>query len=302
MKRREMVLNIASAGALAALGAGAALAGNIDPSRRLYGTPRSLSLRRRPRRRERLLTLALARSDVPTGVWEEAGALAQLAAEALQEPERARRLAEDPHGALRELGYEPAALRLDAPEIRACLLLADPELRAAVDRDDAAAFIRLLRERGVEPAPDDSTLARALRQALAEDASLGLASSSEPGPDGSTSPAYTAVVFVTALAAVIVGVLVVVGVTVVAVSYTVVSVSGGGTGRRRGTDDLSSAMLALQSGNAELARRVRQQIIEERLDGLTEAAMEAARARGIMLEWQEAERQVRVAIERVMRY
>lgn len=303
MKRREVVRTIASAGALVALGAGTALAGNIDPRRRLYGTPQSLTLRRRPRQ-ERLLTLALARHDVPTGVWEEAGALALLAHEALQDPERARQFAEDPPGALRDLGYEPGTLRLDAPEIRACLLLADPELRAAIERDDAVGFIRLLRERGVEAAPDDSSLHSAVRRALSEEVSLGLISPPERGSDNTLTSAWSVVVFVVALVTVLVGVLVGVGAAVVAVTYTAVSVSGtqgGGRLPRRSADDLSSATLALQSGNAELARRVRQQLIEERLPGLAEAAMEAARARGVTLDWQEAERQVRAAIERVLR-
>jgi hypothetical protein len=298
-----MVRSLAGAGALAALGGGALLAGNIDPSRRLYGAPQSLTLRRRPRR-ERFLTLTLARSEVPTGVWEESGALARLAEAALHEPERARRLTDDPNGALRGVGYEPSDLRLDAPEIRACLLLAEPEVRQAIDSGDAAGFIRLLRERGVESAPDNSSLSLAMRQALAEDRSLGLLSAPEDGLAEPTLPVYSATLSVTALVIVLVAVLVAVAVAVVALTYTAVSVSGSGGGDhkpRKGSGGLDSTTLALQSGNPELARRVRRQLIEERMDGLTEAAVEAARARGITLEWQEAERQVRAAVARVMR-
>jgi hypothetical protein len=301
MKRREMVRTLAGAGALAALGAGGVLAGNIDPDRRLYGTPQSLTLRRRPRR-DRLLTLVLARSEVPTGVWEESGALALLAEAALREPERARMLADDPQRALRELGYEPTALRLDAPEIRACLLLADEQVREAIDAGDAPRFVRLLRERGIEPAPPEAMLPRALQQALAEDTALGLITTSDGPLAGSDMTAYSLVVYVTALVFIIAAVVAVVA--VVAVAYTSVSVSGSGgdgTERRRGSSSLGSTTLALQSGNPELVRGVRRQLIEERMSSLTEAAVEAARAHGIALGRREAERQVRAAIERVMR-
>lgn len=290
------------AGAAAALGTGAAFSGNIDPGHRRYGTPGSLGLRRA--RQENLMRLALAREEVPTGVWEEASALARLATEVARSPDRARAFGRDPAGALRALGYEAAGLRLDEPEIRTCLLLAEEEVQEAIASADPEAFIRALRARGIGPSAGDSRLAEAFRQALREDEALGL----RPPPEGGelsqaqAAPAATVVVAVVLVAVAVVAV-VVVAVYAAIVAWTAVSVSGGGglSPRRGDPDSASLAGLAQQSGNPELARRVRDALLVETAASLAPAVVEAAAMRGVELEYQEAERQVRSALERILR-
>ncbi len=291
------------AGAAAAVGVGAALAGNIDPQSRLFGTPDTLRLR--DRRRENLLRLALAREEVPTGVWEESSALAALAIEVATRPETARRLAREPAAVFRGLGYDLGELNLDEPELRACLLLAEAEIQQAIATGDAAAFVQALRVRGIEPREGGpSRYALALQEALRADASLGLLVPPPQGGPSTEALVLGTVAFVVALVAVVVGVAVAVAAYAAVAAWTWVTVSGGGSGGprpRKSPDGISLSTLALQSGSPDLVKQVDAALYEEGVQDLASVVVEAASLRGVECSLQEAERQVRLAMERVLR-
>lgn len=293
MKRRDAMRRLA--GAAAGLGAGAVLAGNIEPGRRLYGTPETLRFQRPGE--ENLLRLALAREEVPTGVWEETCALAQLAARVVEHPGEAQAFGRDPAGAFRSLGYDLSTLRLDEPEVRACLLLAEDEVRSAITAGDAHAFIRALQERGIETDQEKAALVHAFRQALENETALGLRPVPAGGPSGPEMTAgYVVVAFVLAVVVAVVAALVLAAVAVVA--YLWVGVSGGGAQGKLPRKGSSLSALALESGNPNLARRVRDTLLDDTADALAAAAVEAASTRGLELSHEEAARQVRATIDR----
>ncbi|MEE9219424.1 MAG: hypothetical protein V3U98_10210 [Acidobacteriota bacterium] len=299
MKRREAIRKIAAASAAAALGRGLAISGNIAPEQRRYGAPATLQLQRSGE--ENLLRLALARQEVPTGVWDEMSALARLAAAVARSPERARAFARDPGAAFRSVGYDLEALRLDAVEIQAVLLLADEEVQEAISNGDALRFVRALRELGVGPNPDHSELREAFRQAVEREAELGL----RPliNGDSLTDTVSSQVVVAVVLAFVVAIVAAAVVAAVLVLVYTAISVSGsGGFKRRRSTDNTSLIDLAALSGNRQLAREVRESVLDEAVAVLTEAALEAAEVHGVQLAPDEAERHLRLALTRMIDY
>jgi hypothetical protein len=301
VKRREVIRKLG--GCAAAAAAGPALAGNIPSAQRLYGVPATLSFRRR--REESLLYLALAREEIPTGVLEETSALARLALDLVLDPSKAHAFAADPNAAFQALGYDASALRLDAPELRPWLVLADPEVRAAVAVGDASAFLNAVRAFGVEPCLEQSRLSVAFCEAVAQDAALGirLVGPNDPSDLPTTTACTVATVY--CLVAVLVGVAVAVAAWAYVGVWVSVVVSGGGGGGgglpRRGGDRLSLEAVALLGANPGFARQVRDMQLEQNAQRLTETVLEVAAASGVSLGRDQAENYVRTAVGRLFR-
>lgn len=160
MKRRAF-LKRSSIGLSALVAGVAGLRGAPDPnpdSGRVYGVPESV----KPRTplEHNLLRLSLSRTDVPTEAWQDVVALSLLAQDVFDNPGVARTFSRDPASYLRAIGLNDVRLDPEAVEVKVALALGDPDVRAAIDRDDPRAFVQALETRGLIRSPEPSQLAQ----------------------------------------------------------------------------------------------------------------------------------------------
>jgi hypothetical protein len=149
-----------------------------------------------------LLRLAMARTDLPLGVWDDALALAQLGQDVFDDPAVASRFREDPSAYLRSIHLGHVRLDTGAIETRLALALGDPELRGHIANGNYGRFIDALGQRGLLDGSVGSPLAVRIAGELTK--SLGLSAGTE---------------LVTVFAAA--ALLVLVAVTYITVAYTV---------------------------------------------------------------------------------
>ena len=286
MKRRAF-LKSSSIGLTALVAGAAGLRGapGSDPvSGRVYGVPESV----RPRSplEHNLLRLSLSRTDVPPDAWQDVAALSLLAQDVFANPEVARTFTRDPAGYLRAIGLQDVRLDPEAVEVKVALALGDPDVRAAIDRDDPRAFVQALEMRGLIRSPEPSQLAQRIGAQMEEiKARLG----------GSISPEACSVMAI-CVAAVWIWVAVVqdaiVAVAVAAVvsvyAYAVVSSKaiGGGPRRKAGMvmRDNPSLRLAGALGGPDFGDRVADNFVEANVERVAAAVetLEVYRQAGVL--------------------
>jgi hypothetical protein len=167
-----------------------------DGRRRIYGVPDSVTPR--PPLESDLLRLSLARTDLPVETWRDLAALAGLARDVFDNPDVARAFTRDPQRYLQAAGMDDVRLDPQAIETRVALALGDPELHAAIERDDPGAFLRGLEARGLLASAEPSQIAGRLQARLA--AGPGLALAAEP-VEGEPSPEACTLVLICLVAA-----------------------------------------------------------------------------------------------------
>lgn len=286
MKRRAF-LKRSSIGLSALVAGVAGLRGSPVPnpdSGRVYGVPESV----RPRTplEHNLLRLSLARTDVPPDAWQDVVALSLLAQDVFDNPEVARTFSREPSAYLRTIGLQDVRLDPEAIEVKVALALGDPDIRAAIGRDDPRAFVQALESRGLIRSPEPSQLAQRIGAQMEEIKSrLG----------GGISPEACTVAAI-CVAAVWIWVAVVqdaiVAVAVAAVvsvyAYALVSTSTFGPGRRRKAGmvlrDNPSLRLAGALGGPDFGDRVADTFVEENVERVAAAVetLEVYRQAGVL--------------------
>jgi hypothetical protein len=212
MKRRSFIKKGAAGLTFLAIGAGARAGqpgGAKGKRRRLYGIPDSIRASTPAERN--LVRYSLARTDLPPAVWDEVVALAALAGDVFDNPEAALAFSRDPGRYLEARGLAEVTLDPETVEVKTALALGDPEIRRALERDDAERFLQALLDRGLLQAPESSQLAGALAQHIERVGALAAG--------GASPEACSAVVICAAL------VLAAVWVWVAAIQNVVVTVS-----------------------------------------------------------------------------
>ena len=125
---------------------------------RVYGVPESVRPRT-PLEHDRL-RLSLSRTDVPPEAWQDVAALSLLAQDVFDDPQVAASFSRDPAAYLKAIGLDDVKLDPRTIEVKVALALGDPEIRAAIGRDDPRAFVQALETRGLIQSPDPSQLAQ----------------------------------------------------------------------------------------------------------------------------------------------
>ena len=272
MKRRTFIKK--SSIGLTALAAGAtgatSLLGSKGKKRRVYGIPDSV----RPRTplEHDLARYSLARTDLPPQAWRDVVALSLLAQDVFDNPEVARAFSRDSRGYLRSVGLEDVDLDPNAVEVKVALALGDPELRAAVDRNDPRAFLQGLEHRDLLRAPETSQLASHLSSRI-EAAKASLA------PGGSPEACTLVVVCVAAAWIVLIVVQDAVAAVAAAVAvslyaYTLVSIKIIGPKKmidRESLRELPSFKLAGALGGPDFADRAMNSFVEENVEKIATA-------------------------------
>ncbi len=168
MKRRTFIQR--SSLGLGALVAGAGGAGKLfksDNDRpRIYGIPDSV--RFRTQQELDLTRYSLSRTDIPPEVWEDALAVGLLAQDVFDHPEVAQAFSRNPRGYLKRIGVDSVTLDPGTIEVKVALALGDPQIRAAVERNDPAAFLRAIEDRGLLQGPEPSQFVSKLSAQIEE--------------------------------------------------------------------------------------------------------------------------------------
>ncbi len=272
--RRRSFLKRSSIG-LSALVAGIAglrgAPGSNPDSGRVYGVPESV----RPRTplEHNLLRLSLARTDVPPDAWQDVVALSLLAQDVFANPEVARTFSRDPSTYLRAIGLQDVRLDPEAVEVKVALALGDPDVRAAIDRDDPRAFVQALETRGLLRSPEPSQLAQRIGAQM-EEIKTRLGGSGSPEACTVTAICVAAVwIWVAVVQDAVVAVAVAAVVSVYA--YALVSTSAiGGGGRKKASmvlQDRPSFRLAGALGGADFGDRVADTFVEENVERVAAA-------------------------------
>lgn len=284
MKRRTF-LKRSSIG-LSALVAGAAglrgLSGAGPGAGRVYGVPDSV----RPRTplEHNLLRLALARTEVPPGAWQDVVALGLLAQDVFDDPRVARAFTRDPAAYLKTIGLEDVRLDPEAVEVKVALALGDPDIREAIQRDDARAFVQALEGRGLIRSPEPSQIAQHIGSQM-ETIKARLGDSISPEACTVTAICVAAVwVWVAVVQNAVVAVAVAAVVSLYA--YALVSTSAIG-GKRKAAmvlEDNPSLRLAGALGGPAFGDRVADAFVEENVDRIASAveSLEAYRQAGAL--------------------
>ena len=285
MKRRAF-LKRSSIG-LSALVAGVAglrgAPGSNPDSSRVYGVPDSV----KPRTplEHNLLRLSLARTDVPPDAWQDVVALSLLAQDVFANPEVARTFSRDPATYLRAIGLQDVRLDPEAVEVKVALALGDPEVRAAIDRDDPSAFVQALETRGLIRSPEPSQLAQRIGAQM-EEIKARLGGSISPEACTVTAICVAAVwIWVAVVQDAIVAVAVAAVVSVYA--YAVVSskaIGGGGRKAAMVLQDHPSLRLAGALGGPGFGDRVADTFVEENVERVAAAVetLEVYRQAGVL--------------------
>ncbi|MFA6030401.1 MAG: hypothetical protein WC969_11145 [Elusimicrobiota bacterium] len=113
-----------------------------------------------------LFRLKMARTNVPSKMWNDALALSILADEIYKDPQVAREFSEDPMKYLKKIGCEDVKLRLDAMEVRIVMALGDASVRSALETRDPKAFLTALESRGLFTYPEKSHFLIAFKDEL----------------------------------------------------------------------------------------------------------------------------------------
>ncbi len=272
MKRRTF-LKRSSIG-LSALVAGAAgLRGTPrsgPDAGRVYGVPESV-VPRTPLEHN-LLRLSLARTDVPPEAWQDVVALSLLAQDVFDDPEVARTFSRDPAAYLKAVGLDDVRLDPETIEVKVALALGDPDVRAAIARDDPRAFVQALETRGLIRSPEPSQLAQRIGAQLeAMKTQLGDAYSPE-----ACSVLAICVAAVWIWVAVVQDAVVAVAVAAVVTLYAYALISTGvrADGRRKTAtplDDHPSFRLAGVLGGPDFGGRVTDTFVEDSVERVAAA-------------------------------
>jgi hypothetical protein len=169
MKRRTFLSRTTLGLSALAVGARGLLKAD-DGRRRIYGIPDSIAPR--PPLEDDLLRLSLSRTDLPVETWRDLAALSGLAQDVFDNPEVAQAFTRDPRRYLQAVGMPDVRLDPQAIETRVALAVGDPELRAAIERDDPGAFLRGLESRGLLASAEPSQIADRLRARLKDGGGL----------------------------------------------------------------------------------------------------------------------------------
>ena len=278
MKRRTF-LKRSSIG-LSALVAGVAglrgAPGTSGLAGRVYGVP--ASVRPRTPLEDNLLRLSLSRTDVPPEAWQDVAALSLLAQNIFDDPDIARTFTRDPAAYLKAIGLEDVRLDPEAVEVKVALALGDPEIRAAIQRDDPRAFVQALEARGLIQSPEPSQLAQRIGAQL-ESLQSQLGGSFTPEACSVIAICIAAVwIWVAVVQDAVVAVAVAAAVSVYAYVLVSTSVAGGGGGggggkKRTSTllDDRPSFRLAGALGGPDFGHRVADTFVEENVERIASA-------------------------------
>ena len=279
MKRRTF-LKRSSIG-LSALVAGVAgfrgAPGQRDPAGRVYGVP--ASVRPRTPLEDNLLRLSLSRTDVPPEAWQDVAALSLLAQHIFDDSNVATTFSRDPAAYLKAIGLPDVRLDPSTVEVKVALALGDPEIRAAIQRDDPRAFVQALETRGLIQSPEPSQLAQRIGAQL-ESLQSQLGGSFTPEACSVIAICIAAVwIWVAVVQDAVVAVAVAAAVSVYA--YVLVSTSvagsggGGGGGKKKRTstllDDRPSFRLAGALGGPDFGHRVADTFVEENVERIASA-------------------------------
>ncbi len=274
MKRRTFLKN--SSIGLSALVAGAAglrgAPGSNPDSGRVYGVPESV----KPRTplEHNLLRLSLSRTDVPPDAWQDVVALSLLAQDVFDNPEVARTFSRDPAGYLRAIGLQDVRLDPEAVEVKVALALGDPDVRAAIDRDDPRVFVQALETRGLIRSPEPSQLAQRIGAQM-EEIKARFGGSITPEACTVTAICVAAVwIWVAVVQDAIVAVAVAAVVSVYAYALVSTRAIGGGHRRRKGAmilQDNPSLRLAGALGGPDFGDRVADTFVEENVERVAAA-------------------------------
>ena len=287
MKRRTF-LKRSSIG-LSALVAGAAglrgLSGAGPGAGRVYGVPDSV----RPRTplEHNLLRLALARTEVPPDAWQDVVALSLLAQDVFDDPRVARAFTRDPAAYLKTIGLEDVRLDPEAVEVKVALALGDPDIREAIQRDDARAFVQALEGRGLIRSPEPSQIAQHIGSQM-ETIKARLGESISPEACTVTAICVAAVwIWVAVVQNAVVAVAVAAVVSVYAYALVSTSAIGGGPRKRKAAmvlEDNPSLRLAGALGGPEFGDRVADAFVEENVERIASAveSLEAYRQAGAL--------------------
>ena len=275
MKRRTF-LKRSSIG-LSALVAGVAglrgAPGTSGLAGRVYGVP--ASVRPRTPLEDNLLRLSLSRTDVPPEAWQDVAALSLLAQHIFDDSNVAQTFSRDPAAYLKAIGLEDVRLDPAAIEVKVALALGDPEIRAAIQRDDPRAFVQALETRGLIQSPEPSQLAQRIGAQL-DSLQSQLGGSFTPEACSVIAICIAAVwIWVAVVQDAVVAVAVAVAVSVYAYVLVSTSVAGGGGGKKRRTstllDDRPSFRLAGALGGPDFGHRVADTFVEENVERIASA-------------------------------
>jgi len=240
---------------------------------RVYGVPESV----RPRTplEDNLLRLSLSRTDVPPEAWQDVAALSLLAQNIFDDSNVASTFSRDPAAYLKAIGLEDVRLDPEAVEVKVALALGDPEIRAAIQRDDPRAFVQALEARGLIQSPEPSQLAQRIGVQL-ESLQSQLGGSFTPEACSVIAICIAAVwIWVAVVQDAVVAVAVAAAVSVYAYVLVSTSVAGGGGGKKKRTsmllDDRPSFRLAGALGGPEFGHRVADTFVEENVERIASA-------------------------------
>lgn len=254
---------------------------------RVYGVPESVA----PRTplEHNLLRLSLARTDVPPEAWQDVVALSLLAQDVFDNPEVAGTFTRDPAAYLKAIGLSDVRLDPGAAEVKVALALGDPEIRAAIGRDDPRAFLEALESRGLLRSPEPSQLAQRIGAQLDD---LRTRLGGTPSPEACTVFAICVAalwVWVVAVQDAVAAVAVAAVVSVYA--YVLVSTTayggGGGPRKRKASmilEDSPPFQLAGALGGREFGDRVADAFVEDNVERIASAveSLEIYRKAGVL--------------------
>ena len=135
----------------------------------IYGEPNSTlgPDDERIRLDENRLFLSLSRGNVPTEIWSDIGAFADVWWRLFNDQDQARKFARDPDGYLRKVGIPSSVLNSRTVEVKVMRACLDEELlRVTAESGSYVEFVSRLQQMGVVDSSEDSGLKEKLVQAF----------------------------------------------------------------------------------------------------------------------------------------